>query len=186
MLTLNQFWQIINTANEDANHDITIINENVLNALVKLDNDDIVLWQRIFEEYYTYAEGNQLHVAFYIIDGSYNSLAFDSYRAGLISFGETIYMRALRNPDNLADYDFIEANEMLNAAFLSVAKIAYIMKNDDTTTSFDEIVTACILTGKLKKEIYESIDFSMKMDDEWEDSERSLKRLCPNLFDKFW
>jgi|GEM_PF-2594301 len=186
MLTIEQFWGIIDSANFGANNDIAIINDNVLNQLVLLDNEDILLWQKIFNEYFDYTEGNQLHVAFYIIDGSYNQLAFDSYRAGLISFGEKLYMSTLHNPDTLAEHEFVDGGVMLNAAFLSVAKIAYIMKNSEQNFDFEFLVEEKSLDSKMKKAIYDSIDFSLRMDYEWEDSEKSLKKLCPKLFERFW
>ena len=185
-MDIKKFWQIIEKANKNTNHDITLVNENVFEQLVQLENPDIVIWKQIFDEYYSHTNGNQMHVAFYIIEGNFSEEAFDSYRAGLISSGEKIYLQTLENPDSLVAHDFVDDGTLFNTAFLHVAEYAYLQKNGVTEKKFDDLVANTIISGTLKKEIFDSIEFSYKMDKEWEDDESSLMKLCPKLFAEFW
>jgi len=126
-MDIKKFWQIIEKANKNTNHDITLVNENVFEQLVQLEN-----------------------------------------------------------PDSLVAHDFVDDGTLFNTAFLHVAEYAYLQKNGVTEKKFDDLVANTIISGTLKKEIFDSIEFSYKMDKEWEDDESSLMKLCPKLFAEFW
>jgi hypothetical protein len=96
------FWKIIDTSRKLADGDLDEHVERLRSRLEELEPAEIVEFGRIFEEYWIRAYTWELWAAAYIIGGGCSDDGFLDFRGWLISKGEKVYERALRDPESLA------------------------------------------------------------------------------------
>src|SRR5262249_60345691 len=72
-------------------------------VLEELTPDEIVGFQRCFDECMAQSYHWDLWGAAYIIAGGYSDDAFMDFRSWLISKGEAVYNAAMKNPETLAE-----------------------------------------------------------------------------------
>ncbi|MDR2771230.1 MAG: DUF4240 domain-containing protein [Clostridiales Family XIII bacterium] len=122
----HQFWRIIDEAREEAGGWEEMY-ETLLERLYAQDVPDLMLWKRIFDEYRRLSCKNLLWAAACIIKGGCSDDAFDCFRAWLIAQGKAVFLRALKDPETLAEVDLIAENTEFEA-MLGVAADAYFYK----------------------------------------------------------
>src|SRR5262249_35439876 len=76
--------------------------ENLRHRLMKLSEDELHGFDRVFWELMDESYRADLWGAAYIIKGGCSDDGFDYFRAWLIMQGQQIYIQALKNPDSLA------------------------------------------------------------------------------------
>ena len=104
-MDLAQFWNIVESskAASGASHDSHV--ELLAEHLSALSPDEVVAFQRIFDELTDRAYSWDLWGAAYIIGGGCSDDGFIDFRSWLISMGRETYTRALNDPESLADVD---------------------------------------------------------------------------------
>lgn len=170
----SRFWALVqqslnNTSSQEEQA------EYLENQLEKLPPEEIIGFRLRTDKllYETYTP--EMWCAAYIMNGGCSDDGFEYFRNWIISRGKTVFYDAKSNPDSLISevhedmeyYDFEDFWYVALKAFEArTGKDLYDFISDDFT--FNEAN-------------YPEIDFN------WEDGNpESLKRICPQLFEKMW
>lgn len=173
-----RFWAIINQslAVAEAAHEYGDEQQNaqaaaLADALAALDWQEIAAFQNRFVQQHWFSYRQDLWCAAYLMCGGCSDDGFDYFRYWLASRGEAVFQAALANPDSLADYPFVTA--------------------DDDYYEFEDFayVADGVFAEKFRSDLYEYADFRPEIPEikfEWSDDDpESMKRICPKLFAKF-
>lgn len=98
----DQFWRIIERA-KDKTDDSEQQVELILEALKLLTPEEIVEFDRLYDQFRFEAYRWDLWGAAYIMNGGCSDDAFEYFRGWLISRGRAVYENALADPDSLAE-----------------------------------------------------------------------------------
>lgn len=123
------FWQIIDNARNsgiDPNDQTAMLNATE-KELLNYPSQEIAAWHRIQYFYHKIAYRRDLWAACTATKSHDTDDGFIDFRSWLISQGREVYLRALHDPDSLADLDFPEGVADFEA-FGYVAHGAYAMK----------------------------------------------------------
>jgi hypothetical protein len=101
-MDLSTFWKIIETSRRKANGDLDEQLEQLRARLEDLDPAAIVEFGTIFNEHSNKAYTWDLWAAAYIINAGCSDDAFQDFRGWLISKGQKVYERALKDAESLA------------------------------------------------------------------------------------
>jgi hypothetical protein len=105
----DKFWKIIDNARREAG-DWKDMLVPVQDALFKLNAPDILIWQRILEEYMNLSFKDRLWAAAEIINGvPCFEKDFENFQRWLVSQGKKVFVSALENPGSLAGVDVVKA-----------------------------------------------------------------------------
>jgi len=104
-MTNDTFWEIIAKSKSASDGDMDAQVQALQRELLNLPADEIVEFERVFGEYTQQAYRWDLWGAAYIIGGGCSDDAFVDFRSWLISMGQSVYERAIADPDSLADIE---------------------------------------------------------------------------------
>ena len=96
------FWRLIELSRKGSEGDLYVQLDNLRHRLVKLSEEELHNFDRVFWELMDESYRADLWGAAYIIKGGCSDDSFDYFRAWLIMQGQQPYTEALRNPDSLA------------------------------------------------------------------------------------
>jgi len=96
------FWRLIELSRKGSEGDLYVQLDNLHHRLMKLPEEALRSFDRIFWELMDEAYRADLWGAAYIIKGGCSDDSFDYFRAWLIMQGEQPFTEALKNPDGLA------------------------------------------------------------------------------------
>ena len=96
------FWRLIELSRKGSEGDLYVQLDNLRHRLVKLSEEELRSFDRVFWELMDESYRADLWGAAYIIKGGCSDDSFDYFRAWLIMQGQQAYTEALRNPDGLA------------------------------------------------------------------------------------
>jgi hypothetical protein len=104
-MEVDEFWNIVESskARSEGSHDRHA--ELLAEHLSALSPDEVIAFQRIFDELADRAYSWPLWGAAYIIGGGCSDDGFIDFRSWLISMGRDTYERALADPESLATVD---------------------------------------------------------------------------------
>lgn len=175
----NQFWQIIDSANEAAagkdheSHRVMVISE-----IARCSLEEIMDWHLILREYSNAANRYDLWAASMALGAHATDDGFIDFRAWLISRGKEVYMNAMQDPDSLAAVP--RKGEKLNfEQFGYVAYEAYEIKlfrvDPDREENTFQVFNSHVLNPQIKVDIHAelpkrqdiSADWPMWMLSEW-------------------
>jgi len=165
----NEFWSIIERAIKVSKNDPDEKEEALIEEINKLSSEEIFEFAKIFDEKNTKAYRWDLWGEAYIINGGCGDDSFMDFRASLICMGQKIYEDALISPDSLANIEFNDPEEDL--FFEGYQYIAFTAYEDKTEEEMPD-------TEVVAPENPEGEEWS-------EDSDDDLRRICPNLFEKY-
>jgi hypothetical protein len=97
-----RFWKIIAQACRSDPRKAEQWDGRLQTALVKLDPDEIIEWDHIFDRLAARAYTVDLWGAAYLINGGASDDGFYYFRCWLIGMGHDVYEAAVANPDSLA------------------------------------------------------------------------------------
>jgi len=122
----DKFWQLIEEAGEKSKEDIDQQVNLLVKSLVKLPVQDILDFDRIFNEMFARSYSPDLLEAAYLINEEWSEDGFDYFRGWLIAQGQDVFELALKDPDVLANVVNTEvAGDIKCEAMLYVAGTAY-------------------------------------------------------------
>ena len=98
-----RFWTIINDARDQSDGDAEAQLEMIQDALMPLEPDEIVEFQKLFTTFHRTSYRADVWGAAYIMNGGASDDGFDYFRGWLIAQGKKVFEAALENPDSLAD-----------------------------------------------------------------------------------
>ena len=180
-----QFWTLIDNARARAESPVDVAAQ-LVELLAQRDERDILLWGQIFGEYQRLSYKNRLWAAAYVINGGCSDDSFDYFRAWLTAQGRYVFLDALADPENLAEYDDIEPYDSFDEDMLDVGCAAYFRKHGLTQRDydrFDAALDAHPLDEREKAAMLAEIRFAADIDAEWDEDE--LDSLLPRLSERF-
>jgi hypothetical protein len=98
-----RFWKILSRACRSNPRKAEEWDERLQAALEKLQPDEIIEWNHIFDRLAARAYTVDLWGAAYIINGGASDDGFYYFRCWLIGMGREVYEAAVANPDSLAE-----------------------------------------------------------------------------------
>lgn len=132
-----KFWQLIEEANELSNNDIEKQINLLVDSLTKLSVEEILDFDRIFNEMFVKSYTPELLSAAFVINGECSEDYFDYFRGWLIAQGEEVFELALKDPEILADVVNTDiAGDIECEAMLYVAGTAYENKTQKDDFNF--------------------------------------------------
>ena len=174
LMDIRQFWDIIEISrkkNLQRNEQINFLET----SLTKLSEKEIAGFRLQTDKLLFDSYTSELWCAAYVINGGCSDDGFQYFRCWLISMGEKAYTESINKPDNLIEYASVNDYENEFEEFCHVAYNAFY--------------------SKTKKDLYEAIDTGFHYSENkyqpikftWEeDKPETMKKICPELFKKFW
>ena len=179
-----RFWSLI----DEARHDVGVsgnIASSLIDKLAAMDFGAITRWAQIYDAYQSLSYKMKLWAAAYVINGGCSDDGFEYFRGWLISQGENVFLRALENPDSLADID-VEMGGAEYEDMLGVGHSAYFKKTGAAGRDYDAYDAACTdhaLSEGEQHALVVGISFAPDIDMEW--SEGDFETVVPRLSKKF-
>jgi hypothetical protein len=175
MLDEDVFWAIIDKSLKGSS-DQKGQQEILIEEIEKLSPKQMIGFRLRTDKLLYDSYRSDLWCAGYIMNGGCSDDAFEYFRCWIISRGKETYLKAKANPDfliqeltpNATAYDFED--------FWYVARDAFRLKTGKDLYNwidYDKFITH---EGK-----YPKIEFTWQ-----EDSPKSMKKICPNLYNKLW
>jgi predicted DNA-binding WGR domain protein len=96
------FWRLIELSKKGIEGDLYVQLDNLRQRLMKLSEEELRGFDRVFWELMNESYHADLWGAAYVIKGGCSDDSFDYFRAWLIMQGKQTFTEALRNPDSLA------------------------------------------------------------------------------------
>ena len=199
MMNKEIFWQMIDEAREESggvmnNCAYTEYESTFCNLLerelARLDDADLIKWQQIFNVYRCQITEHKekIHAAAHFINGYCSDRGFYYFSNWLVASGKEIYMKAIYDPDDLAD---IEINGYAVQEELSdVAVRAFNAKRGlhDSDKLFKTIMRLCVpMTDEEKLSITSEITRAPKsaIDDDIYSKGIEVEKWLPKLSAKY-
>ena len=165
-----EFWSLIARSKSKAEDPYEQI-EILTDILSTRSEEDIIAFQKIFQELHASSYRSDLWGAAYIINGGCSDDGFDYFRGWLIAQGKDTYYNTLENPEYLVRViKQEEAGEVECEDILSAAGNAYHTKTGIDYGAFLDMIPS---------RPYPPIDF------DWKEEDDSLKNKFPKLWKKF-
>lgn len=170
-MDIPQFWLHIEAAKQASNDDLDKMCDELKYRLAKLEDQEIISFQNIFNQLHADSYQSRLWAAAYIINGGCSDDGFDYFRGWLIAQGQDIYEKALADPESLADV-LAEGEEGEFEEMLYIAGLAWEQKHGGTFYESEG-------WEQIKHIPFPPIEF------DWTEDDESLQATCPRLFAKF-
>jgi hypothetical protein len=140
-----QFWRLIEAAKAEARGDTDAQLAVLTKKLAALPAEEIVQFDGIFHEMMALSYRWDLWGAAYVLNGGCSDDGFDYFRGWLIAQGESVFRKALEDPESLADVATpeVECEEMFY-----VAASAYQAKTGDHSMPAPRVSTPSEPVGK--------------------------------------
>ena len=176
----NNFWDLINRSKEHGEEQV----EWLTNELVKQKTEEIFNFEIEFKNKMDQSYTPSLWGAAFVIMGGCSDDGFDYFRGWLISRGEELFNKALKNPEYLAEY--LTEDNLQEDVFapqleeiLSVASDAYTYQKTGEIEYDDEINTEFLDELEARGYKFEPIEIEL----DWE--EEDLEERYPLLWERF-
>jgi len=169
LLTKEQFWAIIENSNKG---------KYIEDELNKLSCDEVLGYIHWWDYYHKQSYKQDLWAVAYIVLGGCSDDGFDYFRFWLITRGEAVYMNALQSADSLCN----EFANLTGDEYPMWEEVSYIPQ-EVLENRFEIDFYEYEAEGQVE---YENIPLP-ELEFEWkEDDEDSMRKVCPNTFDKWW
>jgi hypothetical protein len=128
-----QFWNLIETARKQSgagvDKDSAAEQDEILtDLLMALPKEEIIGFERLFQDKRAQANQWPLRGAAHVINGGSSEERFEAFRAWLIAQGRAVFEAALKTPESLAQ---VVTGKAESRDMLSVARDAYLRKTGD-------------------------------------------------------
>jgi len=167
-MTKDKFWQIIQRSLDGSGGDTDEQAGSLREELKKLPPEEIVSFDHYVDECRRESYSQDLWGAAYIISGGCSDDGFEYFRRWLISRGQEWFEKAMKSPDDLADYP-----QKLSDSEVEFEEFAYLaprVYEEKTGQPFPyEKTPPYSLTGE-----------------DWEEDENVFRSRWPKLFAKYW
>jgi hypothetical protein len=175
-----EYWNLIEQSKSYKEDQVDWLTEE----LSKKSIDEIVDFEFIFEGYMKESYQSHLWGAAYLIMGGCSDDSFDYFRGWLISQGQEVYEKTLKEPEFLANYitdeNLGDEGVPEYEDFLNVGFDAYTLKKDGDPEDWDEDLYDEMLELLSQKGLVDNKEIEF----DWED-EDDLEEMFPNLWERF-
>jgi uncharacterized protein DUF4240 len=122
-MDLTEFWELIDKAGDAANGNAEKQSELLTEELVKLPAEEIISFERIFDELKDNAYIGNLWDAATVIMYGCGDDGFQEFREWLVGRGKEVYENAIKNPETLVNV--LEIGEQIFPTLLGPAMEAF-------------------------------------------------------------
>ncbi|PGY06604.1 DUF4240 domain-containing protein [Bacillus sp. AFS031507] len=175
-----EYWNLIEQSKSFKEDQVEWLTEE----LSKKSIDEIVDFEFIFESYMKESYQSHLWGAAYLIMGGCSDDSFDYFRGWLISQGQEVYEKTLKDPEFLANYitdeNLGDEGVPEYEDFLNVGFDAYTLKKGGDPEVWDEDLYDEMLELLSQKGLVDNTEIEF----DWED-EDDLEEMFPNLWERF-
>lgn len=178
------FWQLIDDARREAGPSGEVA-PLLVDKLAQREVGEIMRWTQFFDAYQKLSYKNQLWAAAYVINGGCSDDGFDYFRGWLTAQGKDVFLRALADPDSLADLE-IEMDEAYDEDMLAAGYEAYFKKTAMAPRDYDRAWAARQehpLTESEQQELAAEIRYAADIDARWDENDPGT--VVPRLWAKF-
>jgi hypothetical protein len=112
LMNEEQFWGIIETANNNADGDFEELQDELANELRQLTPDEIILFSNRFRYFRGEANTWELWGAIYIIHGGCGDDSFNDFREWVIGQGREFYYKTINDPESLVEFETDSIDEV--------------------------------------------------------------------------
>lgn len=130
----HQFWHLINQAKDESKGDIEKQAAILVDRLTSLSLEEILSYQRIFDQLNGNAQQYDLLEVADLIYGGIGDSGWKDFKAWLIGQGKTVYDNVINDPEALVDLVSLENRE--NIAAESLIYVAQEAADRKTGTNF--------------------------------------------------
>ena len=116
----DEFWQLIDTAKEKAGDNTDTRVEALERLLAGLSPAELQSFQSHYDRQIATAYRWDLWAAAYIINGGCSDDGFRYFRDWLISEGGSVFEKALKDPDSLADLPHVDPAELESFGYVAL------------------------------------------------------------------
>lgn len=168
LLTEEKFWNLIGESQSA---------DDLYEKLSPLSEDELFGFRYWWEHFCNISYRQDLWAAAYIYRGGCGDDSFDYFRYWLITQGRKVFYNALENADSLCDVfaelpDEDPTDEEANYVVIDLLN----RRNNDS-----DYYHRAVNRYRWRQEERPEMEF------EWEeDDEESLRKVCPNTFDRWW
>ncbi len=168
LMTEDKFWNLIgNPQSPDSLYD----------RLSPLSEDELFGFSYWWEHFHDISYRQDLWAAAYIYRGGCGDDSFDYFRFWLITQGREVFYNAMKNADSLCDIFATVTDDDITDEESDYLVMDILNRRNNDSNYFD----LASRKYKMPQEILPEMEF------EWEeDDEESIRRVCPNTFDKWW
>ncbi|WP_434360213.1 DUF4240 domain-containing protein [Parasalinivibrio latis] len=159
------FWEIIQTAHDNANGNMDHKCELIKTAISELNPQEALKFSENFDEMMDELYTWPLWGAAYVMNGGCSDDTFIDFRASLISRGQRDFSIAINNPDDLAELDYQEDSWFYEGFSYAVSE------------AVESLAGEGISRAKLPP--------PTPSGEEWEEEPDILSTLYPKLYRKF-
>ncbi|EDY22346.1 WGR domain protein [Chthoniobacter flavus Ellin428] len=167
-MTKDKFWELIQRSLDGSSGEIDEQADVLESELMDLSPEEIVSFGEHVEACLQESYSNDLWGAAYIIAGGCSDDGFEYFRRWLVSRGREWFERAVKNPDDLADYP-----QNLSDSDIEFEEFAYIAPK-----AYEAKVGKPFPYGKTAPDTLTG--------EEWEEEEEVFSKRWPKLFSKYW
>jgi Protein of unknown function (DUF4240) len=177
-MTANEFWNIIETAHQQADGDVEMQMEAIETTLEKLEASELIDFQNFFDEAHTVSYRANLWGAGYLMNGGCSDDGFDYFRGWVIAQGRSVFEAALESPDSLAD------------VIPEDAEADFEFENEDILNLAGRVWEA--KTGLEPEEFYTKVTRYLYERDKlgdlelWSTNGDADEKKCPAIYPKLW
>lgn len=175
-----EFWSLIEKSKSFEEERVQWLTEE----LSKRSISEIVDFEFVFQSYMNESYQSHLWGAAYLMMGGCSDDCFDYFRGWLISQGQEVYEKTLKNPEFLANYiddeNLGEEGVPQNEEFLNVGFDAYTLTKDGDPDEWDGDLYDELLDLLSQK----GLESNNQIEFDWED-EDDLEGMFPALWDRF-
>ena len=111
-MTIDEFWQFVDAAKDAAGSDPDARVGALQSVLGNLNADELQSFQNHYDQQIRVSYRWDLWAAAYIMKGGCSDDGFRYFRDWLISEGRSVFERALKDPDSLADLPHVDPAEL--------------------------------------------------------------------------
>lgn len=119
-MQIDQFWQLIETSKTQAGADTEARVDALRSVLAGLNPAELQSFQDHYDQQIRAAYRWDLWAAAYIINGGCSDDGFRYFRDWLISEGRSVFEKALKNPDSLADLPHVDPAELESFGYVAL------------------------------------------------------------------
>jgi len=119
-MNLDAFWQIIDAAKAMAGSDMDARVGALQSILSDLAAEDLQSFQNYYDQQIRVSYRWDLWAAAYIINGGCSDDGFRYFRDWLISEGRSVFEKALKDPDSLADLPHVDPADLESFGYVAL------------------------------------------------------------------
>jgi hypothetical protein len=175
MIDEEKYWEIISKSLKNSQDQIEQ-ESFLINEISKLSLEEIIGFRLRTDKFLYDTYNSEMWCAGYILNSGCSDDGFEYFRNWVISRGKEVYYSSKSSPDSLINQVLEDIDEYDFESFWYVALEAFEKVTGKNSSNFIDEDNFKTCEG-----YYPDFDFNWE-----EDDPESMKKICPQLFEKLW